>query len=82
MIKCQQCGLEVEQRKSGEHLVRMGYSLSTFPLLSYKRLALCLACLEKQRRRDRVEKALAVIMLALVLFLLTVGFLILFGVLA
>lgn len=80
MVKCQQCGLMMEPGESSEHLVRMGYSLSTFPLLSYRRLNLCLDCLEKQKKKDRLEKVLAVIALALVISVLTFGFLMLFGV--
>ncbi len=80
MAKCHQCGLEVEAGKSREHLVRAGYTLSAFPLLNYRRLTLCFECLEKQKRRDKVEQVLAVIALVLVVSVLTFGFLMLFGV--
>ncbi len=77
--RCQGCGLNIIETQVTSHLVHMGYSLAKFPLLSFERLNLCPACLEKQKVRDKWEKRVALVLLALVCFFLGLGYLMLFN---
>lgn len=77
--RCQGCRLEMDTNQATSHLVRMGYSLSQFPLLSYQRMYLCPECLVKQKRKDKWEKGVALVLLAAVCFLLGLGYLMLFS---
>ncbi len=70
--------MEIETGRETSHLVRMGYSLAQFPLLSYKRMVLCPECLGKHKRKDKWEKVVAVALLSVVCFLLGLGYLMLF----
>lgn len=79
MGNCQYCGSEIGEEETSPHLVRSGYSLRQFPLLSYKRIYLCPACSLLHQRKDKFEKILAIIALVVVISLLTVAHLILFG---
>ncbi len=76
--RCQGCRAEIEAGQGASHLVRMGYSLAQFPLLSYKRMVLCPECLGKQKQKDKWEKVVAVALLSAVCFLLGLGYLMLF----
>ncbi len=69
----------MEENQKTSHLVRMGYSLAQFPLLSYKRIDLCPDCLFKQKRKDKWEKGVALFLLAAVCFFLGLGYLMLFS---
>ncbi len=78
MEKCQQCGREVKKEELTPHLVRTGYSLAHFPFISYKRYYVCLTCLEKLKGKDRFDKVIAIIGLAVVLTFVAAGYVMLF----
>ncbi len=77
--RCQGCRKEIDAEQATSHLVRMGYSLASFPLLSYQRMELCPECLGRQKQRDKFEKGVALILLAGVCFFLGLGYLMLFN---
>lgn len=76
---CQHCGEEIPQEQTNSHLVRAGYSLRQFPLLSYKRIILCQSCYQMYQKKDTFEKILAIIMLVIVVSLIALGYFMLFG---
>jgi len=76
---CSKCGIQVEEEQIHFHLVRKGYCPSMFPFLKYQKLPLCTFCYERQIRAEKFEKALALIGLVIVIYLMLHWFVFIFA---
>ncbi len=76
---CQKCSVKVAPRDTTFHGIRQGYSPAHFPLYHFKKVPLCAECLVRQKKVDVFEKVLALITLAIVLYFMGMGFLVLFN---
>ncbi len=76
---CHKCAKPEDNRDLVLHPIRGGYNREHFPLFHFDKMPLCPDCLERQKKIDVFEKVLAVFALAIVIYFMAAGFIILFS---
>ena len=70
ITRCSNCGLEQETENLNSHLLRGGIKVEKNPLLfRYQKVYFCDKCLAWHRKKDQVERVMAVVGLVLVISL-------------
>lgn len=81
MIRCEYCGREIAREEAFQHTVKTGYSVKEFPSPGYKETRLCIDCLERHKKKEKIFKFVSLLILILIVGLIVKGWILLaFGI--
>ncbi len=78
--RCHKCSIIIKADEVVFHPIRGGYTKEHFPLFHFDKMPLCSECLVRQKKIDVFEKVLAVFGLAIVMYFMILGIIIIFSV--